>query len=41
MQTRMRAGFLDLARAAPERIVVIDGDRPQEAVAEDVIAALP
>jgi dTMP kinase len=36
LQVRMRAGFLDLARAAPDRCVVIDGDRTPEAVAEDV-----
>ena len=36
LQVRMRAGFLDLARAYPERCVVIDGDRPPEAVAADV-----
>jgi dTMP kinase len=36
MQDRMRAGFLDLARAAPDRIQVVDGGRPQDAVAADV-----
>lgn len=41
MQRRMRAGFLDLAAAAPGRIAVIDGDRPETAVAADVAAALP
>jgi len=37
LQVRMRAGFLDLARAFPERCVVIDGDRPVEAVAAEVL----
>ena len=36
LQVRMRAGFLELAAAHPERCVVVDGDRPVEAVAEDV-----
>jgi dTMP kinase len=36
MQQRMRAGFLDLARAAPDRIVVIDGAGREDAVAEEV-----
>jgi dTMP kinase len=36
MQDKMRAGFLDLARAAPDRIKVVDGARPQDAVAADV-----
>ena len=36
MQDKMRAGFLDLARAAPDRIQVVDGARPQDAVAADV-----
>ena len=36
MQDKMRAGFLDLARAAPDRIRVVDGARPQDAVAADV-----
>jgi dTMP kinase len=29
---RVRAGFLDLARAHPQRIVVIDAGQPEEAV---------
>ena len=33
----MRAGFLELADAYPDRCVVIDGDRPVEAVAADVL----
>jgi len=41
MQARMRAGFLALAREAPHRFRVIDGDRAAEAVAQDVWAALP
>ena len=36
MQARMRAGFLDLARHAPERIRVIDGARAQDSIAADV-----
>ncbi len=38
LQAKMRAGFLALARESPERIVVIDGDRSIEAVAEEVEA---
>lgn len=41
MARRMRAGFLDLARGAPGRIAVIDGDRPQDTVAASVLDALP
>ncbi len=41
MAERLREGFLNLAAATPARIVVIDGDRNEEAVAADVIAALP
>ncbi len=36
MQQRMRAGFLALAREFPDRIRVIDGNRPAEAVAAEV-----
>ena len=36
MQAQMRAGFLDLARAAPGRIRVVDGARPPADVAADV-----
>ena len=39
-QVRLRRAYLDLAREAPGRVVVIDGDRPAEAVARDVRAAL-
>ena len=38
LQARMRQGFLELARAHPERIVVIDGSRPVDEVAADVLA---
>ena len=41
MQTRMRAGFLDLAHGAPDRVIVIDGDRSTESVGADVMAVLP
>lgn len=37
-QTALRAGFLDLARAAPGRFRVIDGARPAETVAAEVLA---
>jgi dTMP kinase len=40
LQARMRAGFLDLARADAARFRVIDGDGPPEAVAARVLAAL-
>ena len=40
LQQRMRAGFLELARAAPARFRVIDGNRPEAEVARDVRAAL-
>ena len=36
MLAQMRAGFLDLARAAPDRIRVVDGARTPEDVAADV-----
>jgi dTMP kinase len=35
-QERVRAGFLALAKEFPARIGVVDGDRPEERVAEDV-----
>ena len=38
LQARMRAGFLDLAKAAPKRIAVIDGQGSPEAVAAAVLA---
>ncbi|MBD3766111.1 MAG: dTMP kinase [Rhodobacterales bacterium] len=37
-QTALRAGFLDLARAAPGRFRVIDGARPADTVAAEVLA---
>ena len=40
LQQRMRAGFLALAREFPARIRVIDGARPQGAVAQDIDIAL-
>lgn len=40
LQQKMRAGFLDLARANPDRFRVIDGNRPQDAVAESVLKAV-
>ena len=36
MQAQMRQGFLDLARAAPDRIRVVDGARAPEDVAAEV-----
>lgn len=36
LQAQMRAGFLELAAAEPERCVVIDGNRAIDAVAQDV-----
>lgn len=38
LQERVRDGFLALAEQFPERCVVIDGNRPPEAVAEDIAA---
>ena len=40
LQERMRQGFLDLAREFADRFVVIDGNRPQDSVARDVLAAV-
>ncbi|SNT15496.1 dTMP kinase [Tropicimonas sediminicola] len=37
LQRQMRDGFLDLARAHPERFIVIDGARSPDAVAADVL----
>jgi len=39
-QESLRAGFLDLAAANPDRIVVIDGNRPVKDVAADVLGAV-
>lgn len=36
LQTKMRDGFLALARAEPDRFCVIDGNRPPDEVARDV-----
>ena len=45
LQQRMRAGFLALAQEFANRFRVIDGDRPMDVVAQDVLdvvaAALP
>ena len=38
LQTRARAGFLALARAAPARFRVLDGDRDPQTVARDILA---
>ena len=40
-QQRLRVGFLALAREYPDRIRVIDGEGPEDAVAARVLAALP
>ncbi|MCA2009878.1 dTMP kinase [Cereibacter sphaeroides] len=40
LQRRMRAGFLSLAEEYATRFRVIDGARPVEAVAEDVLATV-
>ncbi|RMA40995.1 dTMP kinase [Rhodophyticola porphyridii] len=40
LQERMRAGYLDMAQAAPDRFRVIDGGRDIETVAGDVHAAV-
>ena len=40
-QVRLRQGFLDLAAAFPDRCVLIDGNRPVEAVAADVARHAP
>ncbi|MFW2590205.1 dTMP kinase [Sagittula sp. SSi028] len=36
LQEQMRRGFLDLATEFPDRIHVIDGDRSEDAVADDI-----
>lgn len=38
LQQASRQGFLNLAAEFPDRIVVIDGNRPQETVAADIAA---
>ena len=40
MQLKMRAGFLELAKAAPSRFAVIDAGQAIEAVAADTLKAL-
>lgn len=40
LQERMRAGFLSLAEEFADRFRVIDGDRPQEVVAADVLTTV-
>lgn len=40
LQERMRAGFLGLAREFAPRFRVIDGDRPQDIVAADVLTVV-
>lgn len=37
---RVRDGFLNIAKHAPERCVVISGDRSEDAVAADIAAAV-
>lgn len=39
LQQRMRAGFLSLAEEFADRFRVIDGNRPMDAVADDVLAS--
>lgn len=39
-QETLRHGFLSLAKAAPDRCVIIDGNRPQDEVAADVATQL-
>lgn len=39
-QMRLRAGFLALVEEYPERCVLIDGNRPEDAIALDVLKAL-
>ncbi len=40
MQQNMRAGFLELANASPDRFRVIDGNRSEDAVHQDVQEAV-
>lgn len=39
-QEKLRAGFLDLARQAPHRCRIVNGDQPTELVAADILALL-
>ena len=36
LQAQMRAGFMDLAQAAPKRYVVVDGARTEDTVAREI-----
>lgn len=38
LQTRLRAGFLDLTKASPARFAVFDGNRDPDSIAADVLA---
>ncbi len=38
LQEKVRAGYLDLARAAPSRCIVVDGDRDADSIAHDIAA---
>src|SRR5205807_9709015 len=38
--SKVREGFLEIARAEPDRVVVIDSERAQAAVSADVLAAV-
>lgn len=38
LQEQMRAGFLVLAKDAPKRFRIIDGNRSEQAVAEDILS---
>ncbi len=40
LQTQLRAGFLELAKTAPDRFVVIDGARGEDAVAEAIASVV-
>ncbi|MDT0684268.1 dTMP kinase [Roseicyclus sp. F158] len=37
-QERLREGFLELAAGAPERCMVVDGNRPEDEIAADIAA---
>lgn len=36
LQEKVRAGYRDLARAAPGRCIIVDGDRDEESIARDI-----
>lgn len=40
-QEALRAGFLALAREYPNRVQIIDGARPAEVIAQDILGRLP